>query len=130
MHPRGFIPFLILLLACGAIDASLVSADIVCPDSSYATVQFTRTFTGVYRPGQPRDVVTVGPGGIETFTEAGIIIRVYLKSCSGAPIVGLPRQEVVLFHPNLCLCPGGNIADAAGLNPPVSVQTAEEEKKQ
>ena len=65
MHPRGFIPFLILLLGCGAIDASQVSADIVCPDSSYATVQFTRTFTGVYRPGQPRDVVTVGPGGID-----------------------------------------------------------------
>jgi hypothetical protein len=80
-------------------------ADIVCPDSSYCTVTFTN-------PAKNR--VTIAPNGAgETFAGTGITIRVFLKNCNGAPLVGVPAQEILIFNSGLCICPGGNIADAA-----------------
>jgi hypothetical protein len=80
------------------------AADIVCPDSSYCTVSFATT----------KDRVTIAPNGAgETFAGTGITIQVYLKNCNGAPLVGVPRQEVVIYNSGLCICPGGNVADAA-----------------
>lgn len=108
-------------IARWALAAALVSflatpsnADIPCPNASYCTVSFSKTYSGAYRPGQPYDYVTISPNGAgETFSGTGIAIRVYLKNCNGAPIVGVPAQEIVLFNSNLCICPGGNIADHA-----------------
>lgn len=93
--------------------AGVASADIVCPDSSYVCVDFTKTYTNNYNKGQPYDYVTVSPNGAgETFSGTGITIRVYLKNCQGAALPGVPAQEVILFNTALCICPGGNGADA------------------
>lgn len=109
MHRTFQVLLTVLALGLG----SRVRADIPCPDESYATVTFSQVFTGDYRTGEPRDVVTVGPnGGIETLASNGITIHVYLRNCAGLPVIGVPRQEVVLFNSGLCICPGGNIADA------------------
>lgn len=79
------------------------AADIVCPDSSYCVVNITS-----------KDRVTIAPNGAgETFAGTGITIDVYLKNCNGAPLVGVPRQEIVIYNSGLCICPGGNVADAA-----------------
>ncbi len=99
-------------LAVALIGWAVPAMGIVCADSSYATVLFSRVFTGAYRTGQPYDVVTIDPSGGETFAAAGIGIQVYLKNCNGAPLAGVPAQEIVLFNSFLCMCPGGNIADA------------------
>lgn len=107
-----FMAALLLLLAVSLPEPG--AADIVCPDASYVRVSFSRTFQGLYRPGQPYDVVTIVPNGAgETLASTGITIDVYLKNCNGRPLVGVPAQEVVIFDPQLCICPGGNIADAA-----------------
>lgn len=104
-----------LAVVCVAVCIARAAwADIVCPDSSYCTVSFSKTYTGSYRTGQPYDYVTISPdGGGETFAGTGITIEVCLRNCLGMPLVGVPRQEIVLYHPALCICPGGNIADAA-----------------
>jgi hypothetical protein len=79
-------------------------ADLVCPDSSYVTVQFTNP---------ARNRIGIIPNGLgQTFAQAGITIRVFLRNCSGVPIVGVPADEVILYNSQLCICPGGNIADA------------------
>src|SRR5262249_45553298 len=98
---------LIAALVAFAIDgmAAIAAADIVCPDSSYCTVAFTNP---------AKDRITISPAGTgDTFAGTGITIRVFLKNCQGAPLVGVPLQEIVLFNSGLCICPGGNIADAA-----------------
>ena len=96
-----------------AMTVGTASADVVCADSSYCTVTFTRTYTENYNPGQPYDYVTVAPDGSgETFTQFGITIRVFLKNCQGQPLVGVPAQQINLFNANLCICPGGAISDA------------------
>lgn len=101
--------FLVLPLVLG----SHAAADLPCPDNSLATVTFSQVFTGTYRTGEPRDILTIGPdGGIETLASNGIRIDVYARTCAGAPLAGLPRQEIVLFNSALCFCPGGNFADA------------------
>jgi hypothetical protein len=88
---------------CGSVTD--VSADIVCPDSSYCAINFANP---------TRDRITISPNrGGDTFAGAGITVRVFLKNCTGAPLVGVPAQEVVIFNSALCICPGGNIADAA-----------------
>ena len=93
--------------------AGTASADVVCADSSYCTVTFTRTYTANYNPGQPYDYVTVAPDGTgETFAQLGITIRVFLKNCQGQPLAGVPAQQIALFNPNLCICYGGGISDA------------------
>jgi hypothetical protein len=64
-------------------------------------------------PGPPVRYVTIAPdGGGETFASAGITITVTLRNSQGQPEIGEPAQSVVLYNPALCLCPGGNIADA------------------
>jgi hypothetical protein len=89
------------LVACFAGTAA---ADIICPDSSYATVQYATA----------KDRVTISPGlNGETFPQNGITVKVYLKNCNGAPLAGVPREEVVLFSNVLHICTGGNVADAA-----------------
>jgi hypothetical protein len=110
-----------LFAACLAGPAA---ADIVCPDSSYCTVVFNRTYgTNSQFAGDLYDYVTIAPDAAgETFFNlngvnepdglADIDIRVYLRNCSGAPLVGVPAQEVVVFNSALCICPGGNISDA------------------
>lgn len=92
----------VTLLALAAF-VGTAAADIVCPDSSYCVVSFATTKTRV----------TIAPQGGETFAGTGITLLVYLKNCNGAPLVGVPAQEVIVFHASLCICPGGNIADAA-----------------
>ncbi len=85
----------------------------VCPDSSYVQVTYACTFTGSYRTHEPLDVLTVSPGGNnETFAQNGISIRVILKDCQGNPVAGVPAASITLTHPRMCICPGGNIADA------------------
>jgi type 1 fimbria pilin len=102
-----------LVAALLAMAAGTASADVVCADSSYCTVTFTRTYTGNFNPGQPYDYVTVAPDGSgETFAQFGITIRVFLKNCQGQPLVGVPAQQINLFNANLCICPGGAISDA------------------
>lgn len=104
----------VLAGALGSMLATPCLADIICPQLSYCTVVFTRTYDGLYQPGLPYDYVTIAPNGAgETFSGTGIGIRVYLKNCNGAPLAGVPAQEIVLYHGNLCICPGGNIADHA-----------------
>jgi hypothetical protein len=94
---------LVMLLVLAAFVSS-AAADIVCSDSSRATASFTST----------KNRVTIAPNGAgETFAGTGITIDVYLKNCNGAPLVGVPAQEIVIFNIGLCICPGGNIADAA-----------------
>jgi len=83
--------------------AGTAAADIVCPDSSYCVVNIGT-----------KDRVTIAPNGAgETFAATGITIQVYLRNCNGAPLVGVPRQEIVIYNSGLCICPGGNVADAA-----------------
>lgn len=110
-----------LFAACLAGPAA---ADIVCPDSSYCTVVFNRTYgTNSQFVGQLYDYVTIAPDAAgETFFNVNgtnevdglpdIDIRVYLRNCQGAPLVGVPAQEIVVFNSALCICPGGNISDA------------------
>jgi hypothetical protein len=91
----------VLLVACFAGTAA---ADIVCPDSSYCTIAF----------GTTRDRLTIIPDGSgDTFTGLQITLRVFLKDCNGAALVGVPREEVVIYNAGLCICPGGTVADAA-----------------
>lgn len=105
MFKKSLVVTMVALIAACSVGTAF--ADIVCPDSSYCTVTFAD-------PAKNR--VTIAPSNIpvsETFANTGITIRVYLKNCSGAPLVGVPAQEVVIFNSALCICPGGNIADAA-----------------
>ena len=103
--------------------AGTAAADVVCADSSYCEVEFNLTFSGTYQPGTNYDYVTVSPTGAgQTFanptgTGAGgpvaIEIRVYVRNCQGDPLQGISASEVVLYNSGLCICPGGNGADAA-----------------
>ena len=95
----------VVFLCVTTLVIATAAADIVCPDSSYCTVSFTN-------PTRNRITVVPNVGG-DTFAGTGITIRVFLKNCNGAPLVGVPAQEVVIFNSALCICPGGNIADAA-----------------
>jgi hypothetical protein len=110
-----------LVVACLAGTAS---ADVVCADSSYCEVSFSLTFLNdinhIYNPGGNYDVVTISPDGLgQTFADpagqanGGIDIRVYARNCQGDPLQGIPATEVVLYNSLLCICPGGNAADAA-----------------
>jgi len=90
--------------AGGPPAAARPDCPIADPDSSILTVTFEI-------PG--RDVVTIVPDGrSETLAANGISIVAVVKYLSGVPAAGIPSQEMVLFNPGLCLCPGGNIADA------------------
>lgn len=61
--------------------------------SCRAVVNFGRTFTGTYMPGQPYDFVTVAPNGRgETLAATGIAVQITLRTQSGAPLIGLPPQ--------------------------------------
>jgi hypothetical protein len=100
MFKKSFV--VVALLACFAGTAA---ADIVSPDSSYVTVQFAV-------PSQDR--LTISPNGAgETFAANGMTIKVYLKNGAGAPLAGVAATEIILHSSALCICPGGNIADAA-----------------
>ncbi len=105
--------------------AGPAAADIVCPDSSYCTVVFNRTYpAGSQFVGQLYDYVTIAPDASgETFFNVNggppevdglpdIDVRVYLRNCQGAPLQGVPAQDVIVFNSALCICPGGNISDA------------------
>ena len=82
------------------------------PDSSSVLVTFDRIYEGNYRPGEPYDYLTIAPDGRgETFSETGISITVVLRSSDGSPCVGIPAEEIQLFSPDLCICPGGSGAD-------------------
>jgi hypothetical protein len=118
MMKKSVVAIMAAIVACMAGTAA---ADVVCPDSSYATVTFNAQYTGSWNNGADYDYVTIAPNGLgETFVNASgqnnvaddIEIRVYLKNCNGDPLVGVPAQEIVLFNSGLCICPGGNISDA------------------
>ena len=111
-------------LSCLFVMAGQGRADLVCPDSSYCQVTFNRTYpSGSQFRGQPYDYVSIAPDWSESFfnlngvSEADglpdVDIRVYLRDCSGAPLVGVPAEEILIQSSNLCICPGGNQADAA-----------------
>jgi hypothetical protein len=105
---RSFLVGLILISL-----ASAAPAQTVCPQFSTCDITFNQVYTGGYMTGEQYDYVTIVPGGYgETFAGTGIDIQVCLKDCSGNPIVGMPAEEVVLFSSSLCICPGGNNADA------------------
>ncbi len=71
---------LLVALCCPIGALPRAHADVVCPDSSYVTVIFTKTFSGSYATGQPYNVVTISPSGDgETFADNGITIRAFLK---------------------------------------------------
>lgn len=93
---------LVVALVLAAFVGS-AAADIVCPESSYVTVTVgTKTR------------ITIAPNGNgETWASIGVTIHVYLKNCNGAPLVGVPRPEIVIYNAGLFICPGGNVADAA-----------------
>jgi hypothetical protein len=92
-----------LLAACAVCYVGTAAADLVCAESSYCVVTMGT-----------KDRVTIAPNGAgETFAATGITITVYLKNCSGAPLVGVARQEIVIYNSGLCICPGGNVADNA-----------------
>jgi hypothetical protein len=118
MMKKSVVAIMAAIVACMAGTAA---ADVVCPDSSYATVTFNAQYTGSWNNGNDYDYVTIAPNGLgETFVNASgqnnvaddIEIKVYLKNCNGDPLVGVPAQEIVLFNSGLCICPGGNISDA------------------
>ena len=76
------------MLLAGALGSPCGSAfsDVVCADSSYVEVDYACVYTGTYQNGRPLDVVTVSPDGSgETLMQNGILIRVYLRDCQGAP---------------------------------------------
>jgi len=103
MFKKSLVVTLVALMATSF--AGTAMADIVCPDSSYCVVTFTNV---------AKNRVTIAPNGAgETFASTGITVTVYLKNCNGAPLVGVPLQEIVVFNSALCICPGGNVADAA-----------------
>jgi len=104
---------LTIFVLAGSALASSARADVVCPDSSYVTVSFACTFTGLYQPGEPYNYVTTCPlGDGESLAAAGITISVHLEDCQGTPLAGVAAQDIVLTAPTLCPCGGGNIADA------------------
>jgi hypothetical protein len=108
---RGMGPLRRLAMICKWLPVAIAiglttsaAADVVCPDSSYCQVSFATS----------KEWIRIVPGsGGETFAAAGITIAVYLKDCSGAPLVGVPSQDILLSNSNLCVCPEGNVADAA-----------------
>src|SRR5262245_2375505 len=97
-----FRTMLVTAAAVVACSAGTAAADLICPDSSYATVQYGAS---------ARLTISPGPNG-ETFQQQGITVKVYLKTCNGKPLAGVPREEIVLFSNVLFLCLGGNVADA------------------
>lgn len=106
-----------LVAACLAGPAA---ADVVCADSSYCEVSFSLTFSGSWMSGSNYNMVTISPtGNGQTFADptgqalGGIDIRVYVRNCQGTPLQGISGNEIVLFNSALCICPGGNGADAA-----------------
>lgn len=91
-----------------------VHADIISPDSSYIRVTFTSLKAQPASRLPPTRYITISPDGSgDTFAGNGILIEAWLKNSSGAALEGVPADEVTLFSSALCLCPGGNIADAA-----------------
>ena len=105
---QHFTCFLVAL----ALSMGVAQGNIPDPNFSYCEVTFARTYTGLYRTGQPYDCVTIVPGGSgETFAATGITIRVHVFNSVMIPIPDIPAQDIVLYDPSLCLCPGGNIAD-------------------
>lgn len=102
----------------GVADAQVRSCGGDIPEEGYAcecSVTFGQTYSGSYRHGEPYDCLTIEPDGSgETFAERGITIRVRVKCIlTGYYVVGFPAEKIVLYAPNLCICPGGNIADHA-----------------
>lgn len=96
---------LILLAALASCTAGMARAQ-VCQATSSCTATFSSGQTGL----------TIAPnGGIETFAGNGITIDVYLKDCNGTALVGVPAAEISLYlnTEQYCICPGGNLADAA-----------------
>jgi hypothetical protein len=85
-----------------------------------APVQSDTTDCQIHDPGYAvvtlaggKDRVTIAPnGGLETLASNGITIDVWVKGCGEYPFIGLPAEEVVVYNGALCLCNGGNHADA------------------
>lgn len=113
MDARAIVGVLGLWLAASPARAACDDPALPCPDSSMVSVEFTQVFTGSYRNGEPRDILSITPGVVlETLASNGITIGVRLRNHLGQPLVGVPASQVVLTHPALCMCTGGNHADA------------------
>lgn len=85
-------------------------AEQACPPEAEIVLEFSRTFTGSYRTGEPHDVWTVDPSGSgETLEEAGIRLRIRLVCTNFTPprpVAGLAAEEIQLFSSALCSCAG------------------------
>lgn len=112
MDARGLVALLVVL---GTVPPAATGCDdpaVPCPDSSHVSVTFTQVFTGRYRTSEPRDVISITPGrALETLASNGITIRVQLRNHLGRALAGIAAQDVVLTHPWVCMCAGGNLAD-------------------
>ena len=104
----------LILVACVAMPAWADHCAI--GDSTTVSATFERVFTGSYRPGQPFDVVTARPDGEgETLAQLGITVSVRIVDCLNQPRVGIPAQNIILFHSDLHICGnGGSFAVADG----------------
>src|SRR5262249_31850741 len=84
---------------------STLAGCITSPDSSYCIITFA---------DPAHDRITISPNGTgDTFASVGITIRVRIRNLEGQPLVGVPYQAFTLYNPNLCICPGGSVADHA-----------------
>jgi hypothetical protein len=107
MFKKSLVVTLVAVMA--ACFAGTAFADIVSPDSSYCVVSLGTS---------GKDRVTISPNGTgDNFTDVpsnlSITIEVYLRNSLGAPLAGVPLQEITLYNSALCICAGGNTADAA-----------------
>jgi hypothetical protein len=99
-------------LAFCLVLVSVADAGVVNPDSSYAVASFSCTFTGTYRSGEPKDVVTISPSHDgETLASVGITIRVFVRDDQGLPVAGIPAAALRLQPVGGCMCTSGNTAD-------------------
>lgn len=97
----------------------------VYPPNCSCTVTYRRTYPANSQlAGQPVQYVTIAPDGRgETFSNANgvaepdglpdIGIEITLRNMNNQPIPGIPSNMILLWNSALCICPGGNLADAA-----------------
>lgn len=112
---RVIVRVLSTMLAATAARATCDDPAKPCPDSSSVSVTFAQVFTGTYRTGEPRDILTIVPGtGLETLASNGITINVRLLNHLGEPLAGVAEQDILLGKSSIgfCICQGGNEADA------------------
>src|SRR5262245_514598 len=91
-------------LAGDAAATDAVAHCVPFPDSTFCVVTFA---------DPARDRITISPNGTgDTFQSVGITVHVRVRRSDGRPETAIPREEIQLYNPGLCICPGGTLADA------------------